>query len=63
MPAFGECMDYRVKTAPKLEARWDAGIYLRIQVHATEKMIGTPKGVVVVQSIRRKPEDQQGMLS
>ena len=34
-------------------------LYLSIRLHTTEQIIGTPKGVVVVQSIRRKPEDPQ----
>lgn len=59
LPVFGECVDYRVKTVHKLEARWDSGIFLGIRLNTTEKIIGTPKGVVVVQSVRRKPEDQQ----
>ena len=59
LPSFGECVDYRVRTQHKLEARWDIGIYLGIRLHTTEKIIGTPQGVVVVQSIRRKPADQQ----
>jgi len=42
-----------------LDVRWDTGIFLGIRLHTTEKIIGTSKGVVVVQSIRRKPEDQQ----
>ena len=59
LPSFGECVDYRVRTQHKLEARWDIGIYLGIRLHTIEKIIGTPQGVVVVQSIRRKPADQQ----
>ena len=59
LPSCGECVDYRVRTQHKLEARWDIGIYLGIRLHTTEKIIGTPQGVVVVQSIRRKPADQQ----
>ena len=59
LPPFGECVGYRVRTNHKLEVRWDTGIFLGIRLHTTEKIIGTPKGVVVVQSIRRKPEDQQ----
>ena len=50
---------YRVRTTHKLDVRWDTGIFLGIRLHTTEKIIGTSKGVVVVQSIRRKPEDQQ----
>ena len=59
LPPFGECVYYRVRTTHKLDVRWDTGIFLGIRLHTTEKIIGTPKGVVVVQSIRRKPEDQQ----
>ena len=59
LPSCGECVDFRVRTQHKLEARWDIGIYLGIRLHTTEKIIGTPQGVVVVQSIRRKPADQQ----
>ena len=39
--------------------RWDTGIHLGVRLHTTEKIIGTPQGVVVVQSINRKPSDQQ----
>ena len=49
-------MDYRVRTQHKLEPRWDEGIFLGVRMSTTEKIIGTPKGVVVVQSVRRKPE-------
>ena len=59
LPSFGECVDYRIRTQHKLQARWDIGIYLGIRLHTIEKIIGTPQGVVVVQSIRRKPADQQ----
>ena len=59
LPPFGECVYYRVRTTHKLDVCWDTGIFLGIRLHTTEKIIGTSKGVVVVQSIRRKPEDQQ----
>ena len=64
LPAFGECVDYRVKTNHKLEPRWESGIFLGVRLHTTEKIIGTPKGVivVVVQSVRCKPDDQQWNL-
>ena len=34
LPSFGECVDYRVHTQHKLEARWDIDFYLgeRIQL-------------------------------
>ena len=48
LPSCRECVDYRVRTQHKLEARWDIGIYLGIKLHTTEKIIGTPQGVVVV---------------
>jgi len=56
LPPFGELVDYRVRTQHKLEPRWDEGIFLGVRMSTTEKIIGTPKGVVVVQSVRRKPE-------
>ena len=59
LPPFGECVYYRVRTTHKLDVRWDTGIFLGIRLHTTEKIIGSSKGVVAVQSIRRKPEDQQ----
>ena len=62
LPAFGECVDFRVKTNHKLEPLWESGIFLGVRLHTTEKIIGTPKGVVVVQSVRRKPDDQQWNL-
>ena len=61
LPAFGECVDFRVKTNHKLEPRWESGFFLGVRLHTTEKIIGTPKGVVV-QSVRRKPDDQQWNL-
>ena len=39
LPSFGECVDYRVRTQHKLEARWDIGIYLGIRLHTTEKKL------------------------
>ena len=56
LPPFGELVDYRVRTQHKLEPRWDEGVPLGVRMSTTEKIIGTPKGVVVVQSVRRKPE-------
>ena len=62
LPAFGERVGYRVKTNHKLEPRWESGIFLGVRLHTTEEIIGTPKEVVVVQSVRRKPDDQQWNL-
>ena len=59
LPPFGECVAYRVRTNRKLEVRWGTGIFLGIRLHFTHYREGARKGVVVVQSIRRKPEDQQ----
>jgi len=42
-----------------LDVRWDTGIFFGIPLHTTKKITGTSKGVVVVQSMRRKSEDQQ----
>ena len=57
LPAWGETVDYRVRTKHKLEPRWQAGIYCGVRLGTTEKIIATEDGVVVVQSIRRKPKE------
>ena len=59
LPFFGEVVDYRRRAKSKLDARWQEGIYLGLRLTSTEKIIGTPSGILVVQSIRRKPEDKQ----
>ena len=59
LPCFGEVVDYRRRAKSKLDARWQEGIYLGLRLTSTEKIIGTPSGILVVQSIRRKPEDKQ----
>jgi len=56
LPSVGECVDFRVKTNHKLEPRWESGIFLGVRLHTAEKIIGTPKGVVVVQSVRRNQQ-------
>ena len=57
LPAWGETVDYRVRTKHKLEPRWQVGIYCGVRLGTTEKIIATEDGVVVVQSIRRKPKE------
>ena len=57
LPAWGETVDYRVRTKHKLEARWQVGIYCGVRLGTTEKIVATEDGVVVVQSIRRKPKE------
>ncbi|CAE7686814.1 GIP, partial [Symbiodinium sp. CCMP2456] len=57
LPAWGETVDYRVCTKHKLEARWQVGIYCGVRLGTTEKIVATEDGVVVVQSIRRKPKE------
>ena len=43
LSAFGECVDYRVKTNHKLEPRWESGIFLGVRFQTTEKIIGNPQ--------------------
>ncbi|CAE7551092.1 unnamed protein product [Symbiodinium sp. CCMP2592] len=59
LPSFGEIVDYRRRTKSKLDARWQEGVYLGLRLTSSEKIIGTPSGILVVQSIRRKPADKQ----
>ena len=59
LPAFGEAVDYKRHTRHKLEARWSRGVYLGVKPETTERIIGTPEGVLVVQSIRRVPEGER----
>ena len=59
LPCFGEAIDFRCNTRSKLDARWQAGVFLGIRLQSTEKIVGTNRGIFVVQSIRRKPDGQQ----
>ena len=52
-------MDYRRRAKSKLDARWQEGVYLGLRLTSSERIIGTPLGILVVQSIRRKPADKQ----
>ena len=59
LPSWGETVDYRVRTKHKLEARWRVGIFCGVRVGTTEKIVATEDGVVVAQSIRRKPKEHR----
>ena len=59
LPSWGETVDYRVRTTHKFEARWRVGIFCGVRVSTTEKIMATEDGVVVVQSIRRKPKEHR----
>ena len=59
LPCFCEAIDFRCNTRSKLDARWQAGVFLGIRIQSTEKIVGTNRGIFVVQSIRRKPDGQQ----
>ena len=50
---------FRRRAKSKLDARWQEGVYLGLRLTSSEKIIGTPSGILVVQSIRRKPADKQ----
>ena len=58
LPLFGEVVEFRLQTRHKAETRWSPGIYLGIRRRTTEKLVGTPKSIYVVQSVRRKPLDE-----
>eukprot|EP00435_Cladocopium_sp_Y103_P031617 s579_g8.t1 len=53
LPPWGEAVDYK----HKLEARWATGIFVGVRLNSAEKVIATPEGIVVVQSIKRKPKE------
>ena len=55
LPSFGEVVEFRRKTAHKLEPRWERGIFLGVKETTTEKIVGNKSGIYVVQSLRRKP--------
>ena len=57
LPPWGETVDYRVRTKHKLEARWATAIFCGVRLNTTEKVIATENGILVVQSIRRKPKE------
>ena len=51
---FGESIELLQRSGHKLDKRCDRGVYLVIKEASSEKIVGTPKGVYVVQSIRRR---------
>jgi hypothetical protein len=57
LPPWGEAVDYRVRTKHKLEPRWATGIFCGVRLDITEKIIATENGIVVAQSVRRKPKE------
>ena len=59
MPAFAESVDFKKRTRHTLEARWGRGVFLGINVDTTGNMVGTSKGVLIVQAIRRLPENER----
>ena len=61
LPCLGEAIDFRCNTRSKLDARWQAGVFLGIRLQSTEKIVGTNRGIFVVQSIRRMASS--GMLT
>ena len=41
LPCFGECVEFRLRTHHKLEARWMAGVYLGLRRTPSEKIVRT----------------------
>ena len=59
LPRFGETVFYHIVTQRRLEQRWEKGILLGICEAIQERIIGTPRGTFVTQSLRRLPEEDQ----
>ena len=59
LPPFGEIVEFKRRTNSKLESRWETGVYLGVRDDTTEKVVGTKQGTFVVQSLRRKPEEDR----
>ena len=57
LPAFGETVEFLKRTRRKLEQRWEAGVFLGVKETTTEKIVGTNRGIFVVQSVRRRPAE------
>jgi len=56
LPAWGELVEFRLRSPAKLGARWQPGIFVGVNRNTTEKAVATPEGIYWVVSIRRKPE-------
>eukprot|EP00435_Cladocopium_sp_Y103_P027107 s1055_g6.t1 len=56
LPAWGELVEFRLRSWAKLSARWQPGIFVGVNRNTTEKAVATPEGIHWVVSIRRKPE-------
>ena len=55
---FGENIWYKKAVTNhlnKLECRWEPGIWLNVDMHTNEVIIGTSRGVVKAKSVRRRP--------
>ena len=53
LPSFGEAIWFSTPSSRKLESRWAKGIFLGVSLSSTEKLVGTPAGVITTTSIRR----------
>ena len=61
---FGESVLYKERRdqkakVDKLDVMWLRGIYLGVDAHAEETLIGTPEGVITAHSVRRLPKDMR----
>ena len=59
LPSFGECIEFKKRTSTKLESRWESGLYLGVKTNTTERIVGNLSGIFIVQSVRRKPEEER----
>ena len=59
---FGEAVHFLpldIKDHPNVDARFQDGIWLGVQLGTEEHVIGTPTGIFKARSIRRKPADSR----
>ena len=59
MPSLGECVGFRRRSRHKLESRRSRGVFVRVRVKTTERIVMDETGTYVVQSVRRVPEEQR----
>ena len=59
LPSLGECIGFKKRTNTKPESGWESGSYLGVKENTTERIVGSLSGIFIVQSVRRKPEEER----
>ena len=59
LPSLGECIGFKKRTNTKLESRWESGWYLGVKENTAERSVGNLSGILIVQSVRRKSEEER----